>query len=136
MAGVKETLEDLAKIAALVGIGYANETEPGDDFPADLLTSFVPGDAPVDFSITRRAVGHRSADRSSGWFVRPPPVSGAVAAAFRLEPGSRRLCLDLERISAGQVVTDDLVDALGEECVRARAHANDKYWQCLCCPSS
>ena len=46
-AGVRETLQDLASIAALVGIGNAGEQEPGEDFPADLLTSFVAGDATV-----------------------------------------------------------------------------------------
>ena len=47
VAGVHETLQELASISALVGIGDAGEHEPGSDFPADLLTSFVAGDAPV-----------------------------------------------------------------------------------------
>lgn len=47
VAGVRETLEEVAAVAALVGIGYAGEQEPDEDFPADLLTSFVAGDAPV-----------------------------------------------------------------------------------------
>jgi hypothetical protein len=42
-----ETLQQLARAAALVGIGDAGETEPREDFPLDLLTSFVAGDAPV-----------------------------------------------------------------------------------------
>ena len=53
VAGVHETLEDLARVAALVGIGYAGEHEPGEDFPADLLTSFVAGDAPVGAVLTQ-----------------------------------------------------------------------------------
>lgn len=45
VAGVRETLDRLGEIAAIVGIGYADEDEPGEDFPADLLTSFIPGNA-------------------------------------------------------------------------------------------
>jgi len=47
VAGVPGTLEELAEVAALVGIGNAGESDPGDDFPAELLTSFVAGDAAV-----------------------------------------------------------------------------------------
>ena len=47
VAGVPDTLVKLAGVAALVGIGDAGESEPGEDFPADLLTSFVAGDAAV-----------------------------------------------------------------------------------------
>jgi len=53
VAGVHETLENLARVAALVGIGYAGEQMPGEDFPADLLTSFVAGDAPEGAVITQ-----------------------------------------------------------------------------------
>jgi HD-GYP domain-containing protein (c-di-GMP phosphodiesterase class II) len=53
VGGVRETLEDLAAVAAVVGIGNAGETEPGEDFPADLLTSFVAGDAPVGAVLTQ-----------------------------------------------------------------------------------
>lgn len=41
----RERLTALAGVAALVGLGDAGETEPPADFPAELLTSFVPGDA-------------------------------------------------------------------------------------------
>ena len=47
VAGVPETLEALATVAAFVGIGDAGETEPREDFPIELLTSFVAGDASV-----------------------------------------------------------------------------------------
>jgi HD-GYP domain-containing protein (c-di-GMP phosphodiesterase class II) len=47
VGGVRATLEDLAAVAAFVGLGETGETEPRDDFPIDLLTSFVPGDAAV-----------------------------------------------------------------------------------------
>jgi HD-GYP domain-containing protein (c-di-GMP phosphodiesterase class II) len=53
VGGVREPLERLAGIAALVGIGDPGELEPCDDFPADLLTSFVPGDAAVGTVITQ-----------------------------------------------------------------------------------
>ena len=46
-AGVRQTLEDIASVAALVGLGDAGEAEPRGDFPVDLLTSYVPGDAAV-----------------------------------------------------------------------------------------
>jgi len=46
-----------------VGIGDAGEHEPGKDFPTDLLTSFVAGDAPVATVITqlRGAFRHAAA---------------------------------------------------------------------------
>ena len=47
VGGVRQTLEDVAGVAALVGIGDPGEHEPCEDFPVDLLTSFVPGDAAV-----------------------------------------------------------------------------------------
>jgi HD-GYP domain-containing protein (c-di-GMP phosphodiesterase class II) len=42
-----ERLRELAGLVALVGIGDPGEHEPARDFPADLLTGFVAGDAPV-----------------------------------------------------------------------------------------
>jgi HD-GYP domain-containing protein (c-di-GMP phosphodiesterase class II) len=40
-------VRDLARCAALVGIGDAGEDEPPADFPIDLLTGYLPADAPV-----------------------------------------------------------------------------------------
>jgi HD-GYP domain-containing protein (c-di-GMP phosphodiesterase class II) len=40
-----ERLRELSALVALVGIGEEGESEPPDDFPTDLLTSFVTGDA-------------------------------------------------------------------------------------------
>ncbi|HJQ18713.1 MAG TPA: HD domain-containing phosphohydrolase [Gemmatimonadaceae bacterium] len=51
--GVRRQMEDVATVAALVGIGDPGELEPPDDFPADILTSFVPGDAAVGTVITQ-----------------------------------------------------------------------------------
>jgi len=38
-------LRALAGLIAIVGIGSCGDAEPGDDFPVDVLASFVPGDA-------------------------------------------------------------------------------------------
>jgi HD-GYP domain-containing protein (c-di-GMP phosphodiesterase class II) len=43
--GDAEWLRELAKRAALVALGDAGDAEPPDEFPVDLLTGFVPGDA-------------------------------------------------------------------------------------------
>jgi HD-GYP domain-containing protein (c-di-GMP phosphodiesterase class II) len=40
-------IHDLARCAALVGIGDAGDEEPPLDFPVDLLTGYVPSNAPV-----------------------------------------------------------------------------------------
>jgi HD-GYP domain-containing protein (c-di-GMP phosphodiesterase class II) len=40
-----ERFRDLAKRAALVGLGDPGETEPPESFPADLLIGYLPGDA-------------------------------------------------------------------------------------------
>ena len=40
-------IRDLARCAALVGVGDAGEEEPPGDFPVDLLTGYLPADAPV-----------------------------------------------------------------------------------------
>ena len=52
-AGQRDTLEALAGFAAFVGLGDVGEQVPGPDFPVELLTSFVPGDAPVAIVITQ-----------------------------------------------------------------------------------
>ena len=63
VGGMRETLESLGNVAALVGIGDNREQEPGEDFPATLLTSFVAGDAPVGAFIAqlRGAFRHAAA---------------------------------------------------------------------------
>jgi HD-GYP domain-containing protein (c-di-GMP phosphodiesterase class II) len=43
VGGDRESLESVARLAALVGIGDPDDREPPRDFPIDLLTSFVPG---------------------------------------------------------------------------------------------
>ncbi len=58
-----ERLRDLASVAALVGIGETAELEPPRDFPHELLTSFVAGDAAVGTMIAalRGAFRHAAA---------------------------------------------------------------------------
>ena len=45
--GDRVLVEELARVAAVVGMGDPGEQEPGADFPADLLSSWIAGDAPV-----------------------------------------------------------------------------------------
>lgn len=61
--GDVERLGELAALVALVGIGETGETEPADDFPVGLLTSFVAGDAAVGTVIAalRGAFRHAAA---------------------------------------------------------------------------
>jgi HD-GYP domain-containing protein (c-di-GMP phosphodiesterase class II) len=58
-----DRVRELAALVALVGIGEPEEEEPGDDFPVELLTSFVAGDAAVGTVITalRGAFRHAAA---------------------------------------------------------------------------
>src|SRR5205085_2251235 len=42
-----ERLRDLATRVAFVGLGDAGEDEPAGDFPSELLTGYLPCDAPV-----------------------------------------------------------------------------------------
>jgi HD-GYP domain-containing protein (c-di-GMP phosphodiesterase class II) len=58
-----ERLRDLAGVAVLVAIGEPGELEPPDDFPHDLITSFVAGDAAVGTIIAalRGAFRHAAA---------------------------------------------------------------------------
>jgi hypothetical protein len=47
IGGLRERLEEVSKCAVLVGYGSTGEAEPPPEFPTELLTSWVPGDAPV-----------------------------------------------------------------------------------------
>jgi len=47
----RERLAEVAKVAALVGHGDPDDLEPPDDFPVDLLTSFIPGNASTGTTI-------------------------------------------------------------------------------------
>src|SRR3954469_10937193 len=43
--GALAQLRSLAGLIAIVGIGDADDREPGENFPLEVLTSFIPGDA-------------------------------------------------------------------------------------------
>lgn len=61
--GDSERIRELAGLVALVGLGDAGESEPPAEFPAELLTSYLPGDAAVGTIITalRGAFRHAAA---------------------------------------------------------------------------
>ena len=58
-------LKSLAGLIAIVGIGCSSDREPGEHFPADVLTSFIPGDATAG----ARAVAFRGAFRHAAALV-------------------------------------------------------------------
>jgi len=59
--GDHERLRDLAACAALVALGDAGEDEPAPDFPAELLTGYLPSDAPVGTILAMFRGGFRHA---------------------------------------------------------------------------
>jgi HD-GYP domain-containing protein (c-di-GMP phosphodiesterase class II) len=61
--GAGEQLRELAAVAALVALGDVGETEPSEVFPGDLLTGFLPGDAPPGtiFAMLRGGFRHAAA---------------------------------------------------------------------------
>ncbi|MBW8769481.1 MAG: GAF domain-containing protein [Gemmatimonadetes bacterium] len=63
--GAVAQLRSLAGLIAIVGIGDASDREPGDDFPGDVLTSFIPGDATAG----TRAAAFRGAFRHAAALV-------------------------------------------------------------------
>jgi len=57
----QERLRELAARVALVGLGDAGEDEPPSDFPGDLLTGYLPCDAPVGTILAMFRGGFRHA---------------------------------------------------------------------------
>jgi HD-GYP domain-containing protein (c-di-GMP phosphodiesterase class II) len=58
----KSLFIDLSRRAALIGLGDAGQAEPSADWPADLLTAFLPGDAPpATLVATLRGAFHHAA---------------------------------------------------------------------------
>lgn len=60
-AGDRALLEALAETAALVGWGDPGELEPHSDFPPDVLTSFIPGNAEMGTVLAQLRGGFRHA---------------------------------------------------------------------------
>src|SRR6476661_6342303 len=63
--GAAAQLKSLAGLIAIVGIGCSSDREPGEHFPGDVLTSFIPGDATAG----ARAVAFRGAFRHAAALV-------------------------------------------------------------------
>jgi HD-GYP domain-containing protein (c-di-GMP phosphodiesterase class II) len=59
----REQLQELARAAAIVGLGNPGEGEPAPELSPDLLTSYLPGDAPAGLVAAqlRGAIRHASA---------------------------------------------------------------------------
>ncbi|HEX2781835.1 MAG TPA: HD domain-containing phosphohydrolase [Gemmatimonadaceae bacterium] len=60
-AGDRSALDELAGVCALVGWGDPDEDAPRDDFPHELLTSFIPGGATAGMVIAQLRGGFRHA---------------------------------------------------------------------------
>ena len=60
-AGDDNRLTELARYAALIGLGEPGQGEPPRDFPLELLTSYLPADAPVGAIIAMLRGGFRHA---------------------------------------------------------------------------
>ena len=56
-----QRLHDLARVAALVALGDSDEAEPPPDFPADLLTGYLPASAPAGTIMAMLRGGFRHA---------------------------------------------------------------------------
>lgn len=61
VGGDHERLRELTTTAALVGLGDPGQDEPPSDFPADLLTGYLPCDAPVGTILAMFRGGFRHA---------------------------------------------------------------------------
>src|ERR671915_87702 len=59
----RDQLEELARVAAIVGVGNPGEAEPPPQLSPDLLTSYLPGDAPAGLVAAqlRGAIRHAAA---------------------------------------------------------------------------
>jgi HD-GYP domain-containing protein (c-di-GMP phosphodiesterase class II) len=59
----RRRLDDLAGMVAFVGLGDVGEDEPPPDYPADLLTGYLPSDAPIGtlIAMLRGAFRHAAA---------------------------------------------------------------------------
>jgi HD-GYP domain-containing protein (c-di-GMP phosphodiesterase class II) len=113
VAGVRETLQELAEVAAMVGIGYAQENEPGEDVPADLLTSFIAGDAPVGAVVTQL----RGAFRHAASLIAERKARGAEKQRYQE-------LTELTRVGVALTQERDLAKLLDMILTQARRHTN------------
>ena len=104
-----EHIRQLAKRAALVAIGDAGETEPGDDFPGDLLVGYLPANADPATIIAMLRGAFRSA-------------AAIVAERRALAEGEerRRELADLTRVGAALSTQRDLLTLLDMILTQAR----------------
>ena len=106
-------LEDLARQAAFVGVGDPGESEPSEHLPLDLLTSWVPGDAPPATVL----VALRGAFRHAA----------SLAAERAARAGERqrgRELLDMTRIGVALSTNRDLLRLLEMILTQARRITN------------
>ncbi len=97
----RQQLVSLAGLAALVGHGEPGEDEPPAHFPADLLTSYVPGGVPVGMLIAALRGGFRHA------------VSMVAERAARVSEQQRyRELTDLTRVGVALSIARDLIRLL------------------------
>lgn len=112
LAGIgydRASVEALASVAALVGVGDPGEAEPPDEFPADLLTSYVTGDAAPGLLITQLRGAFRHA------------VALLGERTARAEEGARQSELaDLTRVGAALTTERNLSTLLDMILTQAR----------------
>ena len=100
--GALVQLRSLAGLIAIVGIGDASEREPGEQFPSDVLTSFIPGDATAG----TRAAAFRGAFRHAAALV-------AIRRARSAAVDRTRELAELSAIGMALTTERDLGSLLG-----------------------
>jgi HD-GYP domain-containing protein (c-di-GMP phosphodiesterase class II) len=101
VGGDRESLESVARLVALVGVGDPDDKEPPRDFPLDLLTSFVPGLAAPGTMLAALQGGFRHAASLVG-----------ERAARELERQRYRDITELTRVGAALSNERDLLTLL------------------------
>ncbi|HVD05677.1 MAG TPA: GAF domain-containing protein, partial [Gemmatimonadaceae bacterium] len=112
-AADRRRLEDVAELAAIVGWGDTDESEPRDDFPLDLLTSFIPGGAEVGMVIAQL----RGAFRHAATLV-------AARSAREQEKERYHELTELTRVGVALSTERDLVTLLDMILSQARRLTN------------
>ena len=98
----RRAVEVLASVASLVGLGEPGETEPAPQLPTDLLTSYLPADAPMGVVVTALRGGFRHA------------AALVAARAARLDVAMRHRELEeLAQVSVALSTERDLLRLLG-----------------------